>query len=161
MRKVLTLLAVMGFLFHSSCSDTHKSESPAQTKSNLAQGAGGGSEAASASSVPRSQADALKTEKVSLPSAEGSESAQQASDRKIIRNADFQLESKSTTDAQRRLASIVESHGGFVVTSEATQSQGTDTSKPDVTVKLVARVPVVQFQAVLDAIHALDGRIKK
>jgi hypothetical protein len=162
MRKLLTLLAVIGFLFHAGCSNARNSERTALMEKQLpASQGGGGSDANSASSAPGPQNSALNTEKVSLKNAEGAESAQQAFDRKIIRNADFQLETKSTTDAQRRLASIVESHGGFVVTSEATQSQGTDTSKPDVTVKLVARVPVVQFQAVLDAIHALDGRIKQ
>ena len=170
MRKLLPLLAVIGFLVHSGCNNAHNSESPVQSEDNAAQskstqsrieGGGGGPKAVSTYSAPGSQSGALTTEKVSLTNAEGAESSQQAFDRKIIRNADFQLETKSTTDAQRRLASIVESHGGFVVTSEATQSQGAGPSKPDVTVKLVARVPVVQFQAVLDAIHALDGRIKQ
>ena len=169
MRKFLTLLAGVGFLALCVCGACSRSERSAQsTKAPEVQnlqsrisGGGGGTDAVSTYSAPGPQSSALKTEKVSLTNAEGAESAQQAFDRKIIRNAEFQLETKSTTDAQRRLASIVESHGGFVVTSEATQSQGTVTSKPDVTVKLVARVPVVQFQAVIDSIHALDGRIKQ
>jgi hypothetical protein len=90
-----------------------------------------------------------------------SDNAQQAFDRKIIRNADLTIETDAPTEGQRRIASAVESHGGFIVTSEATQRDGNDSSKPDVMVKLVARVPAAKFQAVLNAIHGMDGKIKQ
>jgi hypothetical protein len=95
------------------------------------------------------------------PNAIDSQNAQQAIDRKIIRNADLTIETNAPTEGQRRIASLIESHGGFIVTSEATQSDGNNSSKPDVTVKLVARVPASRFQTVLDAIRGIGGKIKQ
>jgi hypothetical protein len=43
---------------------------------------------------------------------------QPAADRKIIKNGELTLEVSSPNDAQRSVASIAESVGGFVVTSE-------------------------------------------
>src|SRR5258708_34951029 len=111
MRKLLPLLAVIGFLVHSGCNNAHNSESPVQSEDNAAQsksiqsrieGGGGGPKAVSTYSAPGTQSGALTTEKVSLTNTQGAESAQQAFDQKNIKNRDLQLEPKATTDAPKR-----------------------------------------------------------
>ena len=83
----------------------------------------------------------------------------EAADRRIVRNADITMEVDSTTDAQQRVTSIAESHGGFVVTSEAKQRENVDPSKRTLDIKLVVRVPANQFGAALDEITRLAGNL--
>jgi hypothetical protein len=70
---------------------------------------------------PRAQtvADPSGQQKVSLTDVDKAEVTNEAFDRRIIRNASLTMEVDSTTDAQHRVTWIAESHGGFVVTSEA------------------------------------------
>lgn len=101
----------------------------------------------------------LNTQKVSLTEADKAELTNEALDRKIIRNADITMEVASTTEAQHRITSIAESHGGFVVTSEAKQRENVDPSKRTVDIKLVVRVPSDKFGASLDQIKQLAGNL--
>jgi hypothetical protein len=48
-------------------------------------------------------------------------------ERKIIRNADLQLESDSPEEAQRKIAQIAESVNGFVVSSQSASDVKTST----------------------------------
>jgi hypothetical protein len=100
---------------------------------------------------------ATETEKVSLNDVDKAESTAQAADRKIIRNADITIEVPSTTDAQHRVTSIAESHGGFVVTSEAKQRESKDPAQRTLDIKLVVRVPSNQFGSAFDEIKKLAG----
>src|SRR6266480_1396368 len=143
MQKLLTLAVIVGFLILSSCGKSASNFKPERTQTASA-GSDGVPEAKLVSTdeggtkqLQHPAEGSPNLQKISLTNAENAESAQQAFDRKIIRNAEVLFESKSTPDSQRRIASIVESHSGFVVTSEATQRQGTDTSSSDTTVKLV------------------------
>ena len=92
---------------------------------------------------------------VSLQQADQSQSIAEAVDRKIIRDANLTLEVDSPGDAQRKVTSIAESVGGFVVTSESKRQQYADTSTPGLEVTLVVRVPASQFGPVLDQIRAI------
>ena len=98
-------------------------------------------------------------QKVSLTEVDKAASTSEAADRKIIRNADITMEVDSTTDAQQRVTSIAESHGGFVVTSEAKQRENVDPSKRTLDIKLVVRVPAGQFGTALDQITQLAGNL--
>jgi hypothetical protein len=98
-------------------------------------------------------------QQVSLKQADQSQSVAEAMDRKIIRNADLTLEVAAATDAQRKITSIAESLGGFVVTSESKQRENTNTSQPVLEIMLVVRVPASQFASALDQIHATGTRI--
>jgi hypothetical protein len=80
-------------------------------------------------------------------------------DRKIIRNADLTMEVASTTDAQHRVVSIAEAHGGFVVTSEAKQRESAEPSKRTLDIKLVVRIPENQFGPSLDEIRGLASNL--
>jgi len=95
---------------------------------------------------------------VSLNNVTAADTASQAFDRKIIRNANLTIEVTSPADIQRRIVSIAESHQGFVVTSEATQRTG-DKTKPEMTVNLVVRVPAAQFNAAMEEIRGVGQRM--
>jgi hypothetical protein len=92
---------------------------------------------------------------VSLNDAVKSDSISAALERKIIRDADLTMEVPSTTETQRRVTSIAEAHGGFVVTSEAKQRETSEPAKRTLDIKLVVRVPANQFGTALNEIEGL------
>ena len=102
---------------------------------------------------------AATNEAVSLNQADAANTASQAIERKIIRNATLTMEVTSPADNQRKITSIAESHQGFVVTSEATQSTSDDKAKPEVSINLVVRVPAAQFNQVMEEIRATASRV--
>jgi len=110
-----------------------------------------------ATRAPAAQFYDSQTEKVSLSEVDKAESTTEAADRKIIRNADITIEVPSTTDAQHRVTSIAEAHGGFVVTSEAKQRESNDPAQRTLDIKLVVRVPSNQFGNAFDEIKQLAG----
>ena len=78
-------------------------------------------------------------------------------DRKIIRNGEFAIETKTPTEDQRKLQAIAESLGGFVVTSEYKSSTGR--SDDSTTVNVILRVPSANFQKATDEIVKLGSRV--
>lgn len=99
---------------------------------------------------------------VTLVKADAAQATQPAIERKIIRNANLTVEIDSPAEAQRRIASITESRGGFVVTSEARQhDSGADGSKNYQTVTIEIRVPAAQFDAVIGEIRSAGGRVRE
>ena len=114
---------------------------------------------ASTRSAPEQQAKSgdATMKKVSLDQAESSQNAPTAIERKVIRNADMTLELASPTDGLRKITSIAEARGGFVVTSDATQRNGEDQLKPETVVKMVLRVPAAQFDATLNEIRGIGN----
>ena len=92
---------------------------------------------------------------VSLNDAVKSESTAAAMERRIIRDADLTMEVPSTTETQRRVTSIAEAHGGFVVTSEAKQRETSEPAKRTLDIKLVVRVPANHFGPALSEIEGL------
>jgi hypothetical protein len=95
---------------------------------------------------------------VSLDQADAANTASQAADRKIIRNATLTLEVASPSEVQPKIVSIAEAHQGFVVTSEATQRNSEDKARPEITVNLIVRVPASQFNQVMEGIRAVGTR---
>ena len=98
-------------------------------------------------------------QQVSLSQVDRSQSVAEAVDRKIIRDATLNLEVAAPADAQRRIASIAESAGGFVVTSEAKRHENADPSNQGLEVTLVVRVPALQFGSALDQIRSIAARV--
>ena len=78
-------------------------------------------------------------------------------DRKIIRNGEFAIETKTPTEDQRKLQFIAESLGGFVVTSEFKSS--TSRSDDSTTVYVILRVPSGNFQKATDEIVKIGTRV--
>lgn len=102
----------------------------------------------------------VEFKKVSLDDSEkANETSLAAIDRKIIRNADLTMEVASTTDTQHRIVSIAESHGGFVVNSEAKQRESTEPAKRTLDIKLIVRIPETQFGSALDQIRGLTNNL--
>ena len=99
----------------------------------------------------------LVTQNISLAQTTASMIDTSSSDRKIIRNAELDLESDKPEDAQRSITSIAESRGGFVVESQQSSSDITSTTR-DV-VSMTARVPSDKFSETLAEIRAVAKRI--
>lgn len=97
---------------------------------------------------------AADTSTVPLADADGSRSAGEAFNRKIIRNAEIALEVEEPAPAQQRISSVAESNGGFIVTSEIKQSGSTYT-----TVTITMRVPADRFGAAVEAIRTGGGTV--
>lgn len=89
---------------------------------------------------------------VSLNQADQSHSIADAMERKILRDANLTLEVETPAEVQRKISSIAESVGGFVVTSESKQRQ-VENGAQKLEVNLVVRVPAVQFGSALDQIR--------
>lgn len=114
--------------------------------------------------APKSEGDMKSSEaapepKTALAELNKAAATNEAADRRIIRNADITIEVASTTEAQQRVTSIAEFHGGFVVTSEAKQRQDADPSKRTLDVKLVVRIPANQFGPAFDEITRLASNL--
>lgn len=93
------------------------------------------------------------SETVTLPT------APQAFDRKIIRNAQLDIELDNPADAQRQLTTIAETLGGFVVTSESRINSASNASAPGNVVTVTVRVPAAQFNTAIEKLRGLGGRI--
>lgn len=99
----------------------------------------------------------MQFKKVSLAEGEKAEETSAAADRKIVRNADLTMEVSAPTDTQHRIVSIAESHGGFIVTSEAKQRESTEPARRTLDIKLVVRIPENRFGSALDQIRGLTS----
>ena len=99
------------------------------------------------------------TAQVSLKQAGDSQSMAEAMNRKIIRSAELTLEVTAPQEVQRKISSIAESQGGFVVTSESKQRQIAEGAKPEIEISLVIRVPAAQFGAAMDQVRSAGNRV--
>ena len=99
------------------------------------------------------------TTQVSLQQAGQSQSIAEAANRKILRNGELTLEVPAPAEAERKITSIADAVGGFVVTSESKQHETGDPPKQYLEVNLVIRVPEAQFQTAFDQILSLGSRV--
>lgn len=149
--KATIILLVALLSFSLSCSSQRLAAEAVPQQKDVAQ------RALDANTKTLVATDAVQAEKVSLNDVDKAESTAEAADRKIIRNAEITIEVPSTTDAQHRVTSIAEAHGGFVVTSEAKQRDSNDPAQRTLDIKLVVRVPSNQFGGAFDEIKSLAG----
>ncbi|MBK6750689.1 MAG: DUF4349 domain-containing protein [Acidobacteria bacterium] len=78
-------------------------------------------------------------------------------DRKIVRNADLNLEAESPEESQKSITSIAESKGGFVVESQQSISEKQGTTRDTVT--MTVRVPAAKFAEAVDEIRKTASRV--
>lgn len=156
MRSPRFLFLILSLFLLTGCALSRRSQS----------GAGGSArtnapEAYTAQEERKSSAKAedTTTNQVSLTQVDQSQSIAEAMDRKIIRNADITLEAAAPADVQRKISSIAESLGGFVVTSESKQRQTGNGAKEELEVSLVIRVPATQFGPALEQIRSAGSRV--
>ena len=102
------------------------------------------------------QADVPK-QNISLEQTSASAVDTAASDRKIIRNAELNLEAEIPEEAQRKITAIAEIRGGFVVESQQSSSDIKVTSRDVVT--MTVRVPSDKFSEALADIRNTSTRI--
>jgi hypothetical protein len=79
------------------------------------------------------------------------------SERKVIRNAELNLEADDPEDAQRKITSIAELRGGFVVESQQSSSEIRSTTRDIVT--MTVRVPADKFGDALADIRNVSTRV--
>jgi hypothetical protein len=104
----------------------------------------GGEDKKVASDISLDQADKSKTDTAPVA-------------RKIIRNADLNLEISSPEEGQQKIAAIAESKGGFVVESQQSSSSS-DLRTRDI-VTMTVRVPAEKFNESLDEIRKVASRV--
>ncbi len=154
----LLMLSLLTILMCSGCA----AESPMRSES-----AGGAPPASpeprgSAKSMPAPSAaptagastPAADIQDVSLEDGVKSQTAGEAFNRKIIRNAEMTIQVDDPSAAQQKVSGIAESNGGFIVTSEISQA---GSSGPLVNISM--RVPAERFGAVLEALHSVGNKV--
>ncbi|MGI9107385.1 MAG: DUF4349 domain-containing protein [Pyrinomonadaceae bacterium] len=163
--KNFTAVTCITFLFlASACSGQSGNEPDNARSGGMASIPKGGiadhRDARQTADTPRNEQAALQS--VSLVQASQAQASQQvAVERKIIRDADINLEVASPAEGQRKLGAIAEAHGGFVVTSESRQvDNASRDSQPAEIVTVQLRVPASRFDAVLAEIRAVGSRVR-
>lgn len=96
-------------------------------------------------------------QQVSLIKAEQVAQSDYSTDRKILRNADIDLEADSPEQAQEKITSIAEMKGGFVVESQQSMSNIKANDRDIVT--MTVRVPSEKFSETLDEIRKTSARV--
>ena len=149
--KKFTLITILLFTFTAACSQAENSSStPSDTSAvstNTGGGGGGGEKMMSNSPIAQ----------VSLNQAEKTNAAPVTTERKIIRNADLQLEADAPEEAQAKVTRIAETKGGFVV--ESTQSGNDEKATKSDSVKMKIRVPAAKFDEALSEIRQTASRV--
>jgi hypothetical protein len=98
------------------------------------------------------------SQQVTLNQVENSQTTPSAvTERKIVRNADLQLEAESPEQSQQKISAIAESKGGFVVESQQSSSDARSAVRDVVT--LTVRVPSAKFTEALDEIRKTASRV--
>lgn len=78
-------------------------------------------------------------------------------DRKVVRNAELDLESESPERSQQKITSVAEANGGFVVESNQSSSDIQIATRDIVTMTI--RVPSERFETALDDVRKAADRI--
>lgn len=155
--KILSILVLFAVIF-AACASAEKSlqndgTSRTATISETAKntgGGGGGSEDVSEKLLAQNQ--------VSLETGNKNPTEPiKPVERKIIRNAELQLETNSPEENQQKISVIVESKGGFVV--ETTQSSSDVKAVSRDVVTMTVRVPAEKFNETLEEIRKSANRV--
>ncbi|PYT04287.1 MAG: hypothetical protein DMF65_02430, partial [Acidobacteria bacterium] len=112
-----------------------------------------------AARAPQASEGQAVVQNVSLQQADAAQNTPATIERKIIRNANVSLEVEEPKKAMQRVASVAESRGGFVVTSESRQEAGASGGKASEVISMEVRVPAAQFDAAMNDIRAAASRV--
>lgn len=157
MRLTLTFVLALALAALTGCAGAGNDEAPQQAASvpaasapdGNARDAGGGDVAMKTVSLQQTEDSQPPTSTANTPA---------PVERKIIRNATLTLEAGEPSKVSQRVASVAESRGGYVVTSESRQQGGARGSKGYEVFTVEVRVPSAQFDAALSEISAAaDG----
>lgn len=157
--KKIAIVPILIFSFLTACdsgaSNSNAGYSSDQTAlANTGGGGGGGTGSGRGSGRPEEKSPVAQ---VSLDQAANSQTQPTVTERKIIRNADLQLEANAPEETQQKIAAIAESKGGFVIESTQSSSDVKVTTR-DV-VSMTVRVPAEKFNEALDEIRQSGNRV--
>ena len=107
--------------------------------------------------ISKSNPSEPQAQKISLEDADQSQPAPVVVERKIIRNAELNLETDAPAEALQKITQIAESNGGFVV--ESTQSSSDVKTTTRDTVTMTIRVPSAKFNETLEEIRKTGNRV--
>lgn len=96
-------------------------------------------------------------DQVTLAQAATSQEVPVATERKIIRNADIQIECGVPTEVQQKVEAIAQSYGGFVVESQQSMSDERAATRDIVTITM--RVPAEKFAAAIEDVRKTGDRV--
>lgn len=147
MKTIKLPIFVLSILVMAGCGSSLQRSSPESSQGKPSDSTATTAESRRADSEPQ-----VRMQQVSLTQAQDSQSVAEAMNRKILRNAELTLEVSDPGTAQRKITSIAESLGGFVVLSESKQRQSE--GKQDLVVNVVVRIPAQQFDAALNEIRS-------
>ena len=170
MRKVKLFVVLLLFpVFFAACSSAETVSSDMQnaavpsgepelsTLQNEGGGGGGGKNDDGKVSVS-SKSQLPVQNQVSLETADKNQAEpEKPVERKIIRNAELQLESDKPDEAQQKISEIAARYGGFVVESKK-QSSDVSVAETD-TITLTIRVPAEKFEQALAEIRKIASRV--
>jgi Domain of unknown function (DUF4349) len=154
----LTALAMLTLMLAAliGCGGGERGASSSNANVTSAPSSAAGERAAGAAKAGEGQA---VVQNVSLQQADAAQNAPVTIERKIIRNAAVSLEVEEPKKAMQRVASVAESRGGFVVTSESRQEAGASGGKAFEVITMEVRVPAAQFDAAMNDIRAAASRV--
>lgn len=161
MRIVTATLLALTLLVLSGCSAQIARKQGESFNASSAKVSDNAPQAQTRSALSTDTPTTAEQNQVSLAKTDAAKSVDVAMDRKIIRNANITLELAAPADGQRKIASIAEAHGGFVVTSEVTQHEGGDKSNPETIISIVVRLPAAQFGPAVEEIRGIGNRIRQ
>lgn len=124
-----------------------KTANPQRASTSNASGGGGGG----------STQDQTVAQQVTLNQVETSQTPPPVTERKIVRNADLQMEADAPEQSQQKITAIAESKGGFVVESQQSSSDARTGTRDTVT--MTVRVPADKFGETLDEIRKTASRV--
>ncbi len=157
MRFLIACFLAMNLLAFSGCSENNsasKHEAYSGSAPSLSATTPDLREAKGDSEAPLNYVNA-QSDKGSAGKVGTAQATTEVIERKIIRNGKLTIESDSPTEGQRKITSIAESLGGFVITSEFKQG-GPNSSE---SVIITVRVPATQFNEALEKIRTTGNRI--
>ena len=93
---------------------------------------------------------------ISLQQSEQTQIAPAAIERKIVRNADLELEAAAPAESQAKITTVTEAKGGFVIASNQSSSDVKTTERDKVS--MTVRIPADKFNETLDEIRKTATR---
>lgn len=163
LKTTLFLLLALGVFAVSACSQAGNRDSAPPLPEEQAAPASASTTAMRTQSAQSQASDSkggAQMKMASLNQAGEAQNAPAAVERKIIRNAALTVETEKPAEGQRKITSVAEAHGGFVVTSESKQQSRADADeKPYEIVTITVRVPAAQFDAVMNEIRATGSHV--
>ncbi len=154
-KLVFLIFAVLAF--STACASGSSSNTNAVSKASSRSAMNSSAESGSGGGGGGGRDESPVVQQVSLNQAENLQPQPVAIERKIVRNADLQLEANSSEESQQKITAIAESKGGFVVESQQSSSDVRATTRDIIT--MTVRVPSAKFNETLDEIRKTASRV--